>query len=110
MLVPLENEEASSVLPKGSRFKVCVSRDEEIRADDPENVFLIDHCCTWRSPAELRYYIAGMEGLKERLAEILNISLDDISEQEAADQIVKKSWERAGTYPYSVRLGLHRIL
>ena len=100
MLVPVEDGD-DILLPTGSRFKVVVSNQEGIRLDNENNVFLIDHCCTWRSPGELRYYISGIEGLRNRLADILNIPTDD--ENDISDEIVRKSWERAGTYPYKVR-------
>ena len=47
MLVPIADED-DKLLPTDSRFKVVVSNQEGIRQDDDHNVFLIDHCCTWR--------------------------------------------------------------
>lgn len=99
MLVPIEGD-GDDLLPSDSRFKVVVSKDEGVRADDESHVFLIDHCCTWRSPAELRYYINAMDGLKQRLTDILNITMDDDNEDTVADEIVRMSWQRCGTYPY----------
>ncbi|CBY32900.1 unnamed protein product [Oikopleura dioica] len=89
--------EDDSGIPVDSNYKVVVCDEEGLKHDDPKQIYLIDHACTWRSQEELRYYLDNMEGLKERLAGILNVSTTDY---DCATEICKRSYNRSGTYSY----------
>jgi len=105
--------EDDSGIPVDSNYKVVVCDEEGLKHDDPKQIYLIDHACTWRSQEELRYYLGkkklaganfkltqtldNMEGLKERLAGILNVSTTDY---DCATEICKRSYNRSGTYSY----------
>ena len=103
--------EDESGIPVDSNYKVVVCDEEGLKHDDPKQIYLIDHACTWRSTQELRYYLGSkklveamlkqildnMEGLQERLAGILNVPTTDY---DCATEICKRSYNRSGTYSY----------
>ena len=64
---------------------------------DVSQIFLIDHCCTWRSDAELRYLLESMDGLEERLGSILSV---DPHLNDRHQQIIERSWILNDVYSY----------
>ena len=49
------------MIDKNLKFtlKLVVSAEDGLSLDDPRQVYLIDHCCTWRSEDELTYLLQG---------------------------------------------------
>ena len=56
--------EDDSGIPVDSNYKVVVCDEEGLDHEDPEQIYLIDHACTWRSKEELRYYLGTLSSVK----------------------------------------------
>ncbi|KAI6204143.1 hypothetical protein M3Y94_00637900 [Aphelenchoides besseyi] len=82
-------------LDAGDAFQIIVEQDEEgetqsygvrtikeISADDPNNIFLIDHAWTFR-PSTARLALQEVPRLKERLLESFGVKLDDLTDADS---------------------------
>ncbi|KAL3100467.1 hypothetical protein niasHT_021914 [Heterodera trifolii] len=87
---------SNQIFDAGKYFEIIIEESEpneaissqvkamsELKIDDPENVFLIDHAWTFR-PNTARFALQQVDGLRKRLLDMFNIK--DPSTDDSADQ------------------------
>ncbi|KAI6184750.1 hypothetical protein M3Y97_00629900 [Aphelenchoides bicaudatus] len=88
---PLYEKLKNSTLDAGEKFQIVVEQNEEegtqshsvvalndLSANDPDNIFLIDHAWTFHLDNTTRVALQNVSGLKERLMESFGIKAEDL--------------------------------
>ncbi|KAI6238085.1 hypothetical protein M3Y99_00735800 [Aphelenchoides fujianensis] len=96
----LHRKLAAEELDAGESFQIIVEQDEEgetqsfsvraireVSADDPENIFLIDHAWTFR-PNSARAALREVAGLKERLMDSFGIKPEDLTDADSVSDYI----------------------
>ncbi|XP_065369083.1 tubulin--tyrosine ligase-like protein 12 [Calliphora vicina] len=91
-----EEDELASVEEKDCRpvFALSVAQDEGLQANDPNNIYLVDHCWTFRLNMA-RQQLEEYEHLCNRLCAITGIDLED---NDRVDKVMKKMWKYCQSY------------
>lgn len=80
-----------------SLWQVVVIKSDGIKANDPENIFLIDHAWTYRAE-DARSYLTDVPGLLERMVALMDIPSDDSTREEYTEKVLKEMWKFNMTY------------
>ncbi|WAR07068.1 TTL12-like protein [Mya arenaria] len=78
-------------------YRVVVSRQEGISCIDEEHIYLVDHAWTYRQH-EARAYLEQVAGLKERMADLMDIKKDERPDKDIIDEVLREMWRFNGTY------------
>lgn len=77
-------------------WRVMVKAVNGIKAQDPEQIYLIDHAWTFRIE-NAKKQLLGIDSLRERLAVIVGVD-DTLAKEELADEIFKNMWKFCNFY------------
>lgn len=96
LLIEYDDEEDVSEEEINTRpsFASYVSRDEGLRANDVNNIFLIDHCWTFRLN-QVRQQLEDYEHLCDRICVITGVDLED---DDRINKVMKKMWKYCNPY------------
>jgi len=89
-LMQVEEEEETS-------WKVVVISEEGVNCGDSEQIYLVDHAWTFR-PEDARLQLQQHPGLLERMANLFDLSIEDIEKDDLIDQVMDAKWKFASTY------------
>ncbi|XP_068236144.1 tubulin--tyrosine ligase-like protein 12 isoform X2 [Palaemon carinicauda] len=81
----------------GQSWWVVVFKEDGLKARDPNNIFLIDHCWTYRAE-EARSYLVDVPGLLERMMALMDIPSDENTRDEQIEKVLKEMWKFNMTY------------
>lgn len=81
----------------GQSWWVVVIKEDGLKASDPNNVFLIDHCWTYRAE-DARTYLVDVPGLLERMMTLMDIPSDDSTRDEQIENVLQEMWKFNMTY------------
>lgn len=93
-VVGANNPTKSVVEEPRPMFALTVSREGEIKADNPEAIYLIDHAWTFRMNMA-RQQLTEHEQLTDRMCAIMGIDIDD---EDRIDQVLVKMWPYCHSY------------
>lgn len=78
-------------------WTVNVSSESGIKANDPSQIYLIDHAWTFRMDAARRQ-LQEIPGLAERMAGIMGITVDDEPIDVVINEVLRKIWRFSNMY------------
>ncbi|XP_006890108.1 PREDICTED: tubulin--tyrosine ligase-like protein 12 [Elephantulus edwardii] len=79
-------------------YKVIVTNEAGLRADDPNSIFLIDHAWTYRVE-HARQQLEQVPGLLHRMASLMGIEFHgELPSAEAVDLVLQEMWRFNQTY------------
>lgn len=120
----LSNKLANQIFDAGNYFKLLlveyeedeeegnpmwsVSNDKEdgIKADDPDAIFLIDHALTFKS-SMLRSMLIDTPNLVKRLGMMFGFSARELSSNLALDKVLVDIWKYCSHYSINAQ-GMHK--
>ena len=83
-------------------YKCIYTNEQELNADDPNSVFLIDHAWTYRIN-HARANLMQINGLLDRMCNLMNISIasnesEEVKSQLKVDAVLENMWKFNQTY------------
>jgi tubulin--tyrosine ligase-like protein 12 len=79
-------------------WTVAVTQEDGLKADDPNSIYLIDHCWTFTTTVA-KQQLQQIPGLLERLCTMMGINNDEGSRDERVEQVLNdRLWRYCNTY------------
>ena len=99
MLIEYDDEEEDQLATEEEKecrpvFALAVARENGLQARDPNNIFLVDHCWTFRLNM-VRQQLEEYEYLCNRLCAITGVDLED---NQRVDKVMKRMWKYCQAY------------
>lgn len=83
--------------PKEPVYAVIVTSEEGVSESDPNSIFLVDHAWTFRINSAVDQ-LRATPHLVTRLANMMDISVDSLTQSEAIDKIYNEIWRYSHSY------------
>ncbi|XP_005101996.1 tubulin--tyrosine ligase-like protein 12 [Aplysia californica] len=80
-------------------WRVVATAEEGIDIKDPNHIYLIDHAWTYRI-GDARAALNEVQGLKERMAALMDISAENMSNEEIVEEVLSSMWKFCQTYKF----------
>ncbi|KAL4233826.1 Tubulin--tyrosine ligase-like protein 12 [Mactra antiquata] len=81
----------------GYTWRVVVNSEDGVQCIDNKHIYLVDHAWTYRLH-EARQYLTQVPGLKERMAGLMEVDIDDKDDKDVIDEIMSEMWKFNNTY------------
>lgn len=78
-------------------FTVCVSKENGIKANDPNEIYLVDHAWTFRTDIAINQ-LKEVPGLLDRMANLMGITKDEDDDAAIINKVMTKIWKFCNTY------------
>lgn len=78
-------------------FTVCVSKENGIKSNDPNEIYLVDHAWTFRTDIAINQ-LQQVPGLLDRMTNLMGITKDEDDVEIIIKKVMKKIWKFCNTY------------
>ncbi|XP_070579884.1 tubulin--tyrosine ligase-like protein 12 isoform X2 [Ptychodera flava] len=83
--------------PEVVPLKVVVSNENGLDADDPSNIYLIDHAWTYRIE-KVRQQLEEIQGLAERMVALMHLDTVNKDRNDVIELVIQEMWKYNQTY------------